>query len=176
MALTTEHETHARDQHRSVIFMQSNTPVHDAGVQSIVWHGIEDPVNFVSTSNDGKLNALDIRDPSVPINLAKTRGKDGAGKRPTPHLCFYTVIQYDAIWAGYRNKVMFVDGDLNFKEFSPQDCKGFKSSNVISFVTGPFASIASSEQHSFLALSSLDGILKLINSYIAKIKGKVGRI
>jgi hypothetical protein len=100
--------------------------------------------------------------------------RKGAGKGPTPHLLFSLVIQYDAIWAGYRNKIIFVDGDLNFKEFSPQDYKTFKSSIVISYVTGAFASIASSEQHSFLALSSLDGILKLINSYIIKVKGKVG--
>ncbi|KAI8332065.1 hypothetical protein BC941DRAFT_437408 [Chlamydoabsidia padenii] len=149
-ALTSEQ---AMNQQQSIRFMIFNAPIHDAGVQSIVWHGIDDPVNLISTGNDGKFIGLDIRDPFIPITFSRQRA-----------------IQYDAMWSGHRNKIMFVDGDLILKEFFSQDCKNFKSGNVNA--AGTFMSMACSEQHSFIVLGSSDGFLKLVNTLIKRVKGK----
>ena len=55
--------------------MLSIAYIHDSCVRSIVWHGLENPVNCATSGNDGRLLIWDYRDPQVPMLLLRNRSK-----------------------------------------------------------------------------------------------------
>ncbi|KAI9301600.1 hypothetical protein BJ944DRAFT_1784 [Cunninghamella echinulata] len=137
-------------------YMLFNNLVHDAGVQEIEWHGINDPVNFASIGNDGRFLFINIEDPFVPILFWRHRS-----------------IQYSLTWPGYRNRIYFSDSDLKVRERSVDDCTEFKQGQFYTEGRGYCFSIASSEVHSFIIHGSSDGFVSFNNVYVQRIRGTV---
>ncbi|CAO3645311.1 unnamed protein product [Cunninghamella echinulata] len=135
-------------------YMLFNNLVHDAGVQEIEWHGINDPVNFASIGNDGRFLFINIEDPFVPILFWRHRS-----------------IQYSLTWPGYRNRIYFSDSDLKVRERSVDDCIEFKQGQFYTEGRGYCFSIASSEVHSFIIHGSSDGFVSFNNVYVQRIRG-----
>ncbi|KAI8086300.1 uncharacterized protein BX664DRAFT_154843 [Halteromyces radiatus] len=153
-ALQDHHRDDAGDKRRSLRFMIFNVMAHDAGVQSIVFHGLRDPVNLVSVGNDAKLNILDIQDPFVPMTIFRLRS-----------------IIYCVVWPGHCQKISFVDGDLMGKEANMQDCQDFKSGQHFAECSGMMMCMAASEQHVYITHGTSDGFVKFHNSYTQRIRG-----
>ncbi|ORZ25648.1 WD40-repeat-containing domain protein [Absidia repens] len=154
-ALENDQQENARDIRRSTRFMIFNVIIHDAGVQAIAWHGMNDPVNIASGGNDGKLTCLDSRDPYIPMNLIRTRS-----------------IQPCVVWPGHRHKILYADADLMLKDLETQDCKDFKSGSNFAACSGFTLSMAASEQHSYIVFGSSAGYVRTFNTLAKKVKAK----
>ncbi|KAF7723090.1 hypothetical protein EC973_002374 [Apophysomyces ossiformis] len=127
--------------------LRCNIRAHDSAVRSIAWHGVQDPVNIVSTGNDGALNVHDIRDPFVTMSLLRSRG-----------------FLYTCTWPGITDMLLYVDGENMCRTMrttdGPETGATIKTFDSLGFVW----SLSSSLQHTFTAAGTVDGWVKMLNT------------
>ncbi|KAJ8661026.1 hypothetical protein O0I10_003248 [Lichtheimia ornata] len=136
-------------------YVNSSVVVHASAVRNIAWHGVIDPVNFASCGSDGCIFIHHPQDPRNPIMYCRTRS-----------------IAYALVWPGIGDKLSYMDGDNILHLCDTKEKSELSPGNRLVEGNAASFSIAGSEMHPFLSITSSDGWLKIVNAYVLRRRGE----
>lgn len=83
-------------------------------------------------------------------------------------------IAYALVWPGIGDKLSYMDGDNILHLCDTKERSETSPGNRLVEGNAASFSIAGSEMHPFLSITSSDGWLKIVNAYVLRRRGEVG--
>ncbi|KAL0084619.1 hypothetical protein J3Q64DRAFT_1098987 [Phycomyces blakesleeanus] len=131
-----------------------NTIVHDSAISGLVWRGMVDPVEYISTSLDGYMKICNSKDPFINMTFARSRA-----------------IMYKAVWMPQSDNICHNDADNMLHATHTGNTDYFKTGTRFFDSVGKLWDMSTCEPHTFLAASSADGMVRILNVHQLRRKG-----